>query len=188
MALKSLSSASLAMSAMGWASPWRNPPLRSRRTSLSSLSPSCVDVKPHQAGDAYSMEARVVMRATLCTWVGPRPCDWSISRAWTDGVHDDSSSSMWHSIVRFPVMTTPSMCMEVTLVARCRNRLATEPVRSLRLLTTSWRVLDGLSWRLLVRAQAFMWANSSPCGLPTQCSTGQFWPACIFSNEKACTW
>src|SRR6218665_2418357 len=81
-------------------------------------------------------------------------------------------------------MTTPSMCMEVTLVARCRNRLATEPVRSLRLLTTSWRVLDGLSWRLLVRAQAFMWANSSPCGLPTQCGTGQFWPAWYFQLRR----
>src|SRR6218665_2887553 len=42
---------------------------------------SCAVVKPHQAGDAYSMEARVVMRATSCTWVGPRPCDRSIRRA-----------------------------------------------------------------------------------------------------------
>src|SRR6218665_1741643 len=70
MALKSLSSASLASSAMGSASPGRNPPLRSRRTSLASLSLSCAVVKPHQAGDAYSMEARVVMRAP-CTWVEP---------------------------------------------------------------------------------------------------------------------
>src|SRR6218665_3147449 len=64
-------------------------------------------------------------------------------------------------MVRFPVMTTPSTRMEVTLVAPCRNRLATEPVRNLCLLRTSWWVLDGLSWRLLVRAHAFMWANSS---------------------------
>src|SRR6218665_2228756 len=64
-------------------------------------------------------------------------------------------------MVRFPRMTTPSTRMEVTLVAPCRNRLATEPVRNLRLLRTSSRVLDGLSWRLLVRAHAFMWANSS---------------------------
>src|SRR6218665_3543216 len=84
MALKSLSSASLAKSAMGWASPGKNPPLRSRRTSLSSLSLSCAVVKPHQAGDAYSMEARVVIRATSWTWVGPRPCDRSIRRACMD--------------------------------------------------------------------------------------------------------
>src|SRR6218665_96385 len=64
-------------------------------------------------------------------------------------------------MVRLPVMTTPSTRMEVTLVAPCRNRLATEPVRNLRLLTTSSRVLDGLRWRLLVRAHAFMRANSS---------------------------
>ena len=35
-----------------------------RRTSLSSLSLSDAVVKPHQDGDAYSMEAKVVMRAT----------------------------------------------------------------------------------------------------------------------------
>src|SRR6218665_2675809 len=59
-------------------------------------------------------------------------------------------------MVRLPVMTTPSMRMEVTLVAPCRNRLATEPVRNLRLLTKSSRVLDGLSWRLLL-------ISTSPC-------------------------
>src|SRR6218665_1110456 len=30
---------------------------------------------------SYSMEATVVMRTTLCTWVGHRPCDRSIRRA-----------------------------------------------------------------------------------------------------------
>src|SRR6218665_2045648 len=48
----------------------------------------------HQAGDAYSMEASVVMRATSCTWGGPRPCDRSIRRACMDEAHDDSNSSM----------------------------------------------------------------------------------------------
>jgi len=77
-------------------------------------------VKPHQAGDAHSMEARVVMRVISCTWVGPRPCDRSIRRAWMYEEQDNSSSFTWHSIVRFPMMTTPSTRMEVTLLAPCK--------------------------------------------------------------------
>src|SRR6218665_179803 len=39
-------------------------PLRTRPISLSSRSLSWAVVKPHQAGEAYSMDARVVNRAT----------------------------------------------------------------------------------------------------------------------------
>src|SRR6218665_101596 len=47
-------------------------PLRSRPISLSSRSLSWAVVKPHQAEAAYSMDARVVDRATSNNW-GPQP-------------------------------------------------------------------------------------------------------------------
>src|SRR6218665_3028555 len=46
-------------------------PLGSRPISLSSRSLSWAVVKPHQAGEAYSMDARVVDRATSTQPVGP---------------------------------------------------------------------------------------------------------------------
>src|SRR6218665_2424817 len=71
--LNSLLSASAARSAKDKPSSGRKPPLCSRPISFSSRSLSRAEVKPHQAGEAYNLDARVVERAITCSWGTPQP-------------------------------------------------------------------------------------------------------------------
>src|SRR6218665_3919142 len=66
--LNNLRSASAAKSAKDKTSSGRKPPLRNRPISFSSRSLPRAEVKPHQAGEAYNIDARVVEWAIACCW------------------------------------------------------------------------------------------------------------------------
>src|SRR6218665_3156759 len=88
-----LLSASVAISANEGAPSGRYPPRRSLSTRHSSLSRSWTEVKPHHAGEAYSREEMVVMRATSCNWAGGRPWVLSLWRAWMEEAQVEMSPS-----------------------------------------------------------------------------------------------
>src|SRR6218665_3992572 len=67
---KKLLSAFVTISANEGAPSGRSPPRPSLSTRRSNLSRSWAEVKPHHAGEAYSREEMVVMRATSCSWAG----------------------------------------------------------------------------------------------------------------------
>src|SRR6218665_1046448 len=88
-----------------------------RRNLPTNISRSWAEVKPHHAGEAYSREATVVMRATPCNWGGWRPWVLSMRRACMEEAQLERSSSKWLPMVRLELTTTPRTRREPTRVA-----------------------------------------------------------------------
>src|SRR6218665_3356486 len=114
---KRLLSAFEAISANEGALSGRYPHRRNLPTIRSNLSRSWAEVKPHHAGEAYSRDAIVVMRATSCNWGGWRPWVLSMRRACMEEEQLERSSSKWLPMVRLEQITTPRTRRKPTRVA-----------------------------------------------------------------------